>query len=366
MDRREKQLQRQFLKQYVNKPDMLKTKFIRNRRDVFFSDDGTADPSSREGTFDADEPEESLPKNGEYDVFQDIEKQGEESNTGSDSYWNAGGGAVACRVLANSSVVCDENLYQNPTNWKHQKERLDYMIQQFKYQLEQLKDVRKHLKAVRPTDEPDPEPLATNSPTQAESDTFWTKFEEVEEDVLPPTWEEEDCNCEEALDDEDFDLELDDEEELNSLEEQTSPRARRRQERKERKERRRKKKKDRKRDKQDKKGPPDETGGIPHPDVTKDCDSPNMKCFTHDNDHWKTPPLWNLGPFCFCPNSNNNTYWCLRTINETHNFLYCEFITGFISYYDMNTDPYQLRNAVRDLNYGVLQQLRVTLDKLRG
>ena len=64
--------------------------------------------------------------------------------------------------------------------------------------------------------------------------------------------------------------------------------------------------------------------------------------------------VWTDGPFCLCPNSNNNTYWCLRTVNDTHNFLYCEFITGFISFYDIAQDPYQVTLYFQSFNPGLL------------
>ncbi|CAK1599996.1 unnamed protein product [Parnassius mnemosyne] len=94
------------------------------------------------------------------------------------------------------------------------------------------------------------------------------------------------------------------------------------------------------------------------------CESERMNCFRHDNDHWRTAPLWTAGPFCFCMSSSNNTYNCVRTINATHNILYCEFVTGLVTYYNLRIDPFETQNRVKyltqsekDYFHNQLQQL---------
>ncbi|XP_041973747.1 extracellular sulfatase SULF-1 homolog [Aricia agestis] len=84
-------------------------------------------------------------------------------------------------------------------------------------------------------------------------------------------------------------------------------------------------------------------------ELEKLCESERMNCFRHDNDHWRTAPLWTAGPFCFCMSASNNTYNCVRTINATHNLLYCEFVTGLVTYYNLRIDPFETQNRVKYL-----------------
>ncbi|XP_041361521.1 putative extracellular sulfatase Sulf-1 homolog isoform X2 [Gigantopelta aegis] len=280
INRQERKKQRKFIRSHVKKPDF-NPKFLRSRRSI-----------SPLG----------------YDNTNTIDLKMSSPNIGFggfDQLFNR-----RCRVLPNSTISCDQQLYKDPYAWKDHKERLDEMIVEYRKVLEDLRFIRRHLKNKKPND-------------ALEIDLGYGFGIDNNEGK--------DCNCE-----------------------QNSVISRKHSMIKPAKVERMRKRVKRKRKKMRKKG----RGST--------CNAPSMKCFTHSDDHWRTPPLWKDGPFCFCPNANNNTYWCLRTVNQTHNFLYCEFITGFINYYNMNKDPYQLRNDIQSLNYGVLQQLHETLAYMKA
>lgn len=63
-------------------------------------------------------------------------------------------------------------------------------------------------------------------------------------------------------------------------------------------------------------------------------------------------------------NANNNTYSCLRTINATHNFLYCEFVTGLVTFYNMKFDLFQQWNHVDSLESKEREWLRASLAEM--
>lgn len=248
---------------------------------------------------------------------------------------NGPGSEFQCQVVNGKGVNCSSAVYSDQVAWRSSRTYINEQIRRLRSQLMELKEIRKHLKIKRPV-------------SQHHHVVDWDYATESDTDFDSKVAK---CKCSAKQ------LREKQRSKLRDLrrsrrEKLKLARLRRRMRRKEQRQRRKEKRQ--RKEKRKKK--------------LEMCNNDErMNCFSHNNDHWKTKPLWTDGSFCACTNSNTNTYWCVRNVNSTHNYLYCEFVSGSITYYNLNVDPYQLRNIYQTLSDNELnfmhQQLSVLKDQ---
>jgi len=106
-------------------------------------------------------------------------------------------------------------------------------------------------------------------------------------------------------------------------------------------------------------------GGYNATDPTN-CSIPLTQLNCYVETQYDTLPLWQEDiPFCSCQDSTNNTYSCVRILNQTLNWQYCEFDGGFIEFYDVNADPWQTKNGIGNLSIANQQDLHQKLQELK-
>jgi len=237
------------------------------------------------------------------------------------------------------NIVCINEVFQNKKVWETSRTTVKHQIQRLRAQLNELKQIRKYLKNSRPAPKRRMRVLPLHLRAYKLEDDF-------RRDDMRPDEDAEICLC--------------DKDAMKATERQIlrASRMREREEKKLEKMRRKERKRIKMERKERRKNNPRKAD---HCKVDV-----KMNCFSHDNEHWRTAPLWTEGPFCACTNSNNNTYWCVRNINSTHNYLYCEYVTGMVTYFDMKVDPHQLRNVLHTLTDTEVNYMHTQVIELRN
>lgn len=239
---------------------------------------------------------------------------------------NGNGNGAPCSFVNKRQINCNSSVYTDKIAWRTSRAYVNEQIRQLRAQLGELKEIRSHLKAKRPN-------VYIEYPADIDMADLDGDLLQIEGDLIKPNNQQPEkpahsrhCNCKSKRNRSLL-------RSLRRTRRQKIKMARLRQ-RLRRKMLRQKKKDKSKKKMEDSECSPDE----------------RLNCFSHNNEHWKTPPFWNDGSFCACTNSNTNTYSCVRNVNGTHNYLYCEFVSGLITYYNLKVDPYQLRNIYLTLS----------------
>ncbi|XP_070533711.1 extracellular sulfatase Sulf-1-like isoform X4 [Ptychodera flava] len=262
-----------------------------------------------------------------------------------------------CQVYANETIVCSNEVFSSRKAWMTHRQFLSGQIEALQEQIKELKQVREFVKDRKPAKRRGKVCICEEEEEEEDDGSE----EEIEGEPRFELVEEEDSEEIEATSDQQPGNKKDPTQNLSELEdnqEYLSRYAEKLQKKFDLTEEELDQKLQKKAKKLKRQRKQELHGSVQGED---DCNIQGLSCFFQHNDHWKTPPLWNLGSFCFCSNSVNNTYWCLRTINSTHNFLYCEFVTGFIEYFDMLEDPNQTKNVIHSVSEEIRRQFHEEL-----